>query len=188
MGIGGWFKGMLNRVFGSSPTRTDLPSTIEEKTNVGFNYPIIFVPGAPNHNALRDRSVNDAALPFTPSEYKKILDNIESRKDLNPYVKQEMIREVIKTNPKWVPDVDKEPKENLKPSSSAIRSLRITPENKIKIQFANGSNEYTYTGGNNVREAAMAVLDLINSKSIGQALNRKTPGSWAQRHYDGSAV
>ena len=142
MGIGGWFKGMLNRVFGSLPTRTDLPSTIEEKTNVGFNYPIIFVPGAPNHNALRDRSVNDAALPFTPSEYKKILDNIESRKDLNPYVKQEMIREVIKTNPKWVPDVDKEPKEKLKPSSSAIRSLRITPENKIKIQFANGSNEF----------------------------------------------
>ena len=188
MGIGGWFKGMLNRVFGSAPTRTDLPSAIEEKTDSGFNYPIIFVPGAPNHNALRDRSVNDAALPFTPSEYKKVLDNIESRKDLNPYVKQEMIREVIKSNPKWVPNIDKEPKEKLKPSSSAIRSLRITPENKIKIQFANGSNEYTYTGGNTVREAAMAVLDLINSKSIGQALNKKTPGSWAQRHYDGSAV
>lgn len=188
MGIGNWFRGMLARVFGSAPTRSDLPTVIEEKTDNGFDYPVIFVPGPPNFNALRNRSVNDAALPFTPEEYKKIRENIENRKDLNPYVKQEMIKEVIKTNPKWVPNVNTEPKEKLSPSSSAIRSLRITPDNKIKIQFANGSKEYTYTGGNTVREAAQSVLDLINSKSIGQSLNRKTPGSWAQRHYDASAV
>ena len=103
-------------------------------------------------------------------------------------MKQEMLKEVIKHNPKWVPEVNKEPKEALKPSSSAIRSLRITPDNKIKIQFANGSKEYTYTGGNTVREAARSVLDLINSNSIGQALNRKTAGSWAQRHYDAGAA
>lgn len=188
MGIGNWFKGMLARVFGSVPTRSDLPSVIEEKTDSGFDYPVIFVPGPPNFNALRNRSVNDAALPFTPEEYKKIRENIENRKDLNPYVKQEMIKEVIKTNPKWVPNVNTEPKEKLSPSSSAIRSLHITPENKIEIQFANNPKKYTYTGGNTVREAAQSVLDLINSKSIGQSLNRRTPGSWAQRHYDSSAV
>lgn len=189
MGIGGWFRGMLARVFSpSGPTRSDLPSVIGEKADSGFDYPIIFVPGPPNFNALRNRAVNDAALPFTPEEYKKIRDNIESRKDLNQYVKQEMIREVVKSNPKWIPNVNTEPKEKLSPSSSAIRSLRITPDNKIKIQFANGSKEYTYTGGNTVREAAQSVLDLINSKSIGQSLNRKTPGSWAQRHYDAGAV
>ena len=165
-----------------------MPSVIEEKTDSGFDYPVIFVPGPPNHNALRNRSVNDAALPFTPEEYKKIRENIENRKDLNQYVKQEMIKEVIKSNPKWVPNVNTEPKEKLSPSSSAIRSLRITPENKIEIQFANNPKKYTYTGGNTVREAAQSVLDLINSKSIGQSLNRKTPGSWAQRHYDSSAV
>lgn len=188
MGIAGWFKGMLARVFGAGPTRSDLPSVIGVNAADGFNYPIIFVPGPPNHNRLRDRSVNDAALPFTPEDYKKIRDEIESRNDLNPYVKQEMFREVIKKNPKWVPDVNTEPKEALKPSSSAIRSLRITPDNKIKIQFANGSKEYTYTGGNTVSEAAKSVLDLINSPSIGQALNRKVPGSWGKRHYDASAV
>jgi len=188
MGIGGWFKGMLARVFGGGqPARSDLPSNIVEE-GVDFRYPIINIPGPPNHNALRNRAINDAALPFTPSEYKKLLDNIESRKDLNPYVKQEMFREVIKSNPKWVPEVNKEPKEKLSPSSSAIQSLRITPENKIKIQFTNGSKEYTYTGGNTVREAAQSVLDLINSPSIGQALNRKVAGSWGQRHYDASAV
>ena len=189
MGLGGWFKGMLARVFGPSQSSTaGLPSIIGEKADDGFNYPIIFVPGPPNHNASRNRSVNDAALPFTPEEYKKLRDNIESRNDLNPYVKQEMFREVIKSNPKGVPNVNDQPKEALKPSSSAIRSLRITPDNKIKIQFATGSKEYTYTGGNTVREAAQSVLDLINSNSIGQALNRKTAGSWAQRHYDAGAA
>ena len=188
MGISGWFKGMLARVFGAGPTRSDLPSVIGDNTVDGFNYPIIFVPGRPNHNALRNKNINDAALPFTPQEYKKIRDEIESRNDLNPYVKQEMFREVIKRNPKWVPDVNTDPKEDLTPSSSAIRSLRITPENKIEIQFANNPKKYTYTGGNTVSEAAKSVLDLINSPSIGQALNRKKPGSWGSRHYDESAV
>ena len=79
MGIGGWFKGMLARVFGGSQfERSDLPGNIVEK-GVDFNYPVIFVPGPPNHNASRDRSVNDAALPFTPEEYKKIRNEITSR-------------------------------------------------------------------------------------------------------------
>ena len=188
MSIGGWFKGMLARVFGGNQVgRSDMPANIVE-SGVDFNYPVIFVPGPPNHNALRNRSVNDAALPFTPEEYKKIKNEIDARQDLNPLMKQEMLKEVIKHNPKWVPEVNTKPKEELKPSSSAIRSLRITPENKIEIQFANNPKKYTYTGGNTVREAAKSVLDLINSPSIGQALNRKTGGSWAQRHYDASAV
>lgn len=180
----------IGRVFGSTNSdlsTTNLPVTVEEN-GVSFDYPVIFVPGPPNHNASRNREVNDAALPFTPEEYKKIRDNIELREDISPAMKKEMFKEVIKTNPKWVPKVDNTPKEKLNPSSSAIRSLRITPENKIKIQFAKGSDEYTYTGGNTLREAAKSVLDLINSPSIGQALNRKTPGSWAQRHYDPTAA
>lgn len=185
--MGGWFRGMLARVFGSGTGRSDFPERVVE-SGVDFDYPVIFVPGPPNHNASRNREVNDAALPFTPEEYKKIRDNIELREDISPAMKKELFKEVIKTNPKWVPEVNKTPKEKLNPSSSAIRSLRITPDNKVKIQFANGSKEYTYTGGNSVREAAKSVLDLINSPSIGQALNRKTPGSWAQRHYDAGAV
>jgi hypothetical protein len=177
----------IGKVFGGGQVRSDLPGIIDEE-GVNFNYPVIFVPGPPNNNALRNRDINDAALPFTPEEYKKIKNEIESRQDLNPYVKQEMFREIIKSNPKWVPNVNNEPKEKLNPSSSAIRSLRITPENKIKIRFANGDTEYTYTGGNTVRDAAKSVLDLINSPSIGKALNRKVAGSWAMRHYDPSAA
>ena len=177
----------IGKVFGGGQVRSDLPGMIGED-GVDFNYPVIFVPGPPNNNALRNRDINDAALPFTPEEYKKIRNEIESRQDLNQLMKQEMLKQVVKSNPKWVPTVNKEPKEKLNPSSSAIRSLRITPDNKIKIQFATGSKEYTYTGGNTVRDAARSVLDLINSPSIGQALNRRVAGSWGQRHYDASAV
>ena len=92
MSIGGWFKGMLSRVFGGGQiSRSDPPGNIAE-SGVDFNYPVIFVPGPPNHNALRNRDVNDAALPFTPEEYKKIRNEIESRHDLNPLMKQEMLK------------------------------------------------------------------------------------------------
>lgn len=191
MSIGSWFKGMLASVFGGGGNADDAlnpPAKAPENTDKDFIYPIIFVPGPPNLNASRNRAVNDAALPFTPDEYKKIRDEIEARKDLSPLMKQEMLKTVLKTNPKWVPTMNYKPKEQLSPSSSAIKKLYITPDNKIKIKFARGDTEYTYIGGNSVREAAQSVLDLINSKSIGQALNRKTPGSWAQRHYDRSAV
>ena len=176
---------MFSRVFG--PTKSGIPTTVDE-SGVDFDYPIIFVPGPPNHNASRDRSVNDAALPFSPEEYKKIYNDIYDRKDLNIAVKDEMMKQVLKSNPKWVPGVNTQPKEKLTPSSSAIRSLRITPDNKIAISFANGSKEYTYTGGQTVKDAAKEVLKLINSDSIGRALNSHNPSSWGARHYDAGAV
>lgn len=179
----GWFKGLLARVFGPKAPQSTLGSTVPEN-GVDFNYPVIFVPGPPNMNASRNREVNDAALPFTPEEYKKIITEIDARKDLNPYVKEEMKKEVINRNPKWVPGVDTQPKEKLSPSSSAIRSLRITPDNKIMIRYAGSDKEYSYEGGSTIREAAKSVLDLINSPSIGRALNRKAGGSWGNTHYD----
>ena len=68
--IGRSIGSMFSRVFG--PTKSGIPTTVEE-SGVDFDYPIIYIPGPPNHNSQRDRSVNDAALPFSPEEYKKIL-------------------------------------------------------------------------------------------------------------------
>ena len=179
--IGKSIGGMFSRVFG--PTKSGIPTTVEE-SGVDFDYPIIYIPGPPNHNSQRDRSVNDAALPFSPEEYKKIYNEIYDRKDLNMLTKDEMMKQVLKSNPKWVPGQNIKPKEELKPSSSAIRSLRITPDNKIAIRYGKGSTEYTYTGGQTVKDAAKEVLKLINSQSIGRELNTKIPGSWGARHFD----
>lgn len=188
--LGGGLGGFISRVFGNGPIRSDYPDFVEERLDNGtrFDYPVIFVPGPPNHNASRNRSVNDAALPFTPEEYKKLRDSIINDPTMNTLQKEAALKATLKSNPKWVPNRDTEPKEKLSPSSSAIRRLYITPDNKIKIQFASGDKEYTYKGGNTVREAARSVLDLINSPSIGKALNRRVNGSWASTHYDGSAV
>lgn len=192
MGIADVFGGIRNfignsigRVFG--PTKSGIPTTVEE-SGIDFDYPIIYAPPSPNMNRSRNWEINDAALPFTPEEYKKIHNDIYSRTDINMHMKDEMMKEALKSNPKWVPGLNDKPKEKLSPSSSAIRSLRITPDNKIKIQFANGSKEYTYTGGSTVRDAAKEVLKLINSPSIGRALNSHVNGSWGKNHYDASAV
>lgn len=188
----GWFKGLLASVFGpsrSSNLRMAYKNSIPEN-GVDFEYPIINVPGPPNFNASRNWGVNTPALPFTPEEYKKIILEYDAM-DLSPDEKERLFKEDIKRNAKWVPGEDTKPKadsqsEKLNPSSSAIKSLRITPENKIAIRFTNGKTEYTYRGGNTVREAANAVLKLINSPSIGKALNPHDKTSWGSTHYDAS--
>lgn len=177
MGLFSW----IARVFGSgnvSPVHKILPTSAE------FDYPIVYVPGPPQHNALRNRSENDAALAIDQLEYNNMLNSFMNDKSIPKNLRKQMGEKLVEKNPKWVPGEDREPKRNLSPSSSAIRSLRITPDNKIAIKYGNNPTEYTYRGGNSVQEAAQAVLELINSNSIGREVNTKIPGSWGARHYD----
>ena len=180
----GWFRGLFSRVFGpgpQAPVNRQLPTTLPDD----FMYPIVYIPGPAQMNALRNRGENDAALPFTPEEYKKLRNEYDSMTDLKPAMRDRMFKEVLKKNPKWVPGENDIPKEKLSPSSSAVSRLRILPDNKIGVTFTNGTKEYTYVGnGTTVSDAAKAVLELINSRSIGRALNRNNPASWGNRHYD----
>ena len=174
--------GGVGRVFGNAPMGS--PTTIPD-SGVNFDYQIINIPGKPNENSQRNWSVNDAALPFTPEEYKKLRNEYDSMTDLKPAMRDRMFKEVLKKNPKWVPGENEIPKEKLSPSSSAVSRLRILPDNKIGVTFTNGTKEYTYVGnGTTVSDAAKAVLELINSRSIGRALNKNNPTSWGNRHYD----
>ena len=174
--------GGIGRVFGNAPMAS--PTTIPE-SGVNFDYQIINIPGPPNENSERNWNENDAALPFTPEEYKKLRQKYDSMTDLKPAMRERMFQEVLKEKPKWVPGVNEIPKEKLSPSSSAVRRLRILPDNKIGVTFTNGTKEYTYVGnGTTVNDAAKAVLELINSRSIGRAVNTKIKGSWGAVHYD----
>lgn len=173
----------IARVFGSGnsmPVHKILPNSAE------FEYPIAYVPGPPNHNAFRNRSENDAALAMDQLEYNELLNSFMDDKSIPRNLRQKLGEKLVEKNPKWVPGQDVAPKRQLTPSSSAIRSLRITPDNKIAIRYGNRPKEYTYRGGNTVQEAAQAVLELINSNSIGREVNTKIPGTWGARHYDSS--
>lgn len=180
----GWFRGLFNRVFGpgpQAPVNRQLPTTLPDD----FMYPIVYIPGPAQMNALRNRGENDAALPFTQDEYNKTLNKFIG----NPNVKDPLVmgEQEVKDNPKWVPGTNKEPKRTLSPSSSVISSIKLTPDNKIKLRFGTNPTEYTYNGGSSIQEAAQAVLDLINSPSIGRAVNTRLPGSWGRRHFDQGA-
>lgn len=100
----------------------------------------------------------------------------------------------------WWPGEDTQPRENFTPSSSAVRGVRILPNNKIQIQFRDGGKWYTYRGGSNPREASEAAHALLTAPSIGRSLPRNGrnrhdyPGAegipdsevgwWGRNHYD----
>jgi hypothetical protein len=181
---------MIARVFGDQPDIVSfgqtlpnvLPTTIEEQVGpFGFIYPL----GETPHNVNRDRRESDAIFPFTNEEYKKIRDEIETRPELTTrHDKDLAFREAIKNNPRWLPQVNDQPKRDLKASSSAVASLRILPDNKIGIRYNNGTKEYTYYGGPTLQDAAKAVKELLDTHSIGRAVNTKIKGSWGSVHYD----
>jgi hypothetical protein len=190
MGVFNW----IARVFGSgrqaqptsygpvAPINEILPNSI----NDDFEYPIIYVPGPPNHNARRNRNENDAALPMTQGEYNKLINKYNGMTNLPPDVRRNMGMTEVLDNPKWVPNQNDRPKRELTPSSSLINNIKLTPDNKIKLTYGPNSKEYTFNGGSTLQEAAQAVLELINSPSIGRAVNSRIPGSWGRRHFDSS--
>lgn len=166
----------IEQVF--APANKVLPSRPPE----GFDYPIVYVPGATQNNALRNRSENEAGFPIDQLEYNAILNKYIMGGQFPPGVAEQMAKQEIKNQPKWVPGEDRQPKRNLSPSSSVVRKVSITPENQIEVEFGTNPKKYTYRGGNNVAQAAKSVMDLLNSPSLEKSLNSKIPGSWGQLH------
>ena len=179
-----WFKGLLSRIFGPADFGAMAVSNeiIPDTLSSNFEYPI----GDAPHNANRDRRENDAALPMSQEEYNALLNKFNNLKSVPPAARREMGLQAIEENPKWVPGQNVTPKKPLGASSSFVKSIEINPQNQIKIRLGNRTEPYTFDGGNSLSEAAQAVLELINSPSIGRAVNTKIPGSWGRRHFDHS--
>jgi hypothetical protein len=83
----------------------------------------------------------------------------------------------------WWPGEDKQPRIQFNPSSSAVKSVRITTDNKIQVQFKNGNGKwYTYRGGDDLRETTEAAKDLLTAPSIGRAVARMAFGKYPTRY------
>lgn len=145
----------------------------------GFLYDVIYIPGAAQGNALRNRAENEAALAQTQLEHNELLNKYINMLQYPPEVRRMMGQQMERNSPKWNPNSDRNPRRPLTPSSSVISEIRITPENNIEVKFGN-SKPYTYRGGNTVAEASKEVLKLINSSSLGKELSKN--GSWARTH------
>lgn len=145
-----------------------------------FNYPIVYVGGdTPFFNAsLNPQLAEKGALMQSLEEHNAAL------AEGGP-----MAEKALES---WWTD-DMQPRENFTPGSSAVSGVKITPDNKIQVQFRDGGKWYTYKGGNNPREASEAAKSLLTARSIGQALAHPKEyssniGWWGRNHYDASAV
>lgn len=146
----------------------------------GFLYDVVYVPGAAQNNALRNRAEQDAALAQTQQEHNDALNTYLAAMQYPPAVRKMMGEQIEKNMAKWNPKVDKSPRRPLTPSSSAISEIKINPDNTIGIKYGPNSKSYTFRGGNTVQDAAREVLKLINSGSIGKELSKN--GSWMRTH------
>lgn len=145
----------------------------------GFTYDVIYVPGAVQNNALRNRSEQEAALAQTQQEHNDALNAYLAAMQYPPAVRKMMGEQIERNLAKWNPAKDKTPRRPLTPSSSVISEIKINPDNTIGIKYGN-SKSYTFRGGNTVQEAAQEVLKLINSGSLGRELSKN--GSWMRSH------
>lgn len=145
----------------------------------GFTYDVIYVPGAVQNNALRNRAENDAALAQTQQEHNDALNAYLAAMQYPPAIRKMMGEQIERNLAKWNPAKDKMPRRPLTPSSSVISEIKINPDNTIGIKYGN-SKSYTFRGGNTVQEAAQEVLKLINSGSLGKELSKN--GSWMRSH------
>ena len=145
----------------------------------GFTYDVIYIPGAAQGNALRNRSEQDAALAQTEQEHNDALNTYLAAMQYPPAVRKMMGEQIERNLVKWNPAKDRAPRRPLTPSSSVISEIRINPDNTIGIKYGN-SKSYTFRGGNTVQQAAREVLKLINSGSLGRELSKN--GSWMRSH------
>jgi hypothetical protein len=146
----------------------------------GFTYDVIYVPGAVQNNALRNRSEQEAALAQTQQEHNDALNAYLAAMQYPPAVRKMMGEQIERNLAKWNPAKDKMPRRPLTPSSSVISEIKINPDNTIGIKYGPNSKSYTFRGGNTVQEAAQEVLKLINSGSLGRELSKN--GSWMRAH------
>lgn len=165
------------QVFG--PPMAPINDVLPNNAPGGFTYDVIYVPGAVQNNALRNRAENDAALAQTQQEHNDALNAYLAAMQYPPAVRKMMGEQIERNLAKWNPAKDKMPRRPLTPSSSVISEIKINPDNTIGIKYGN-SKSYTFRGGNTVQEAAQEVLKLINSGSLGKELSKN--GSWMRSH------
>lgn len=99
---------------------------------------------------------------------------------------------------------DRRPRKNYSPSSSAVSQIRITPDNRVQVQWRTSPKWYDFLPASDPFEASLAFQQLVTAPSVGRAVmpvaigmaarnNKKKPEQagveyswWNARHYDAS--
>lgn len=145
-----------------------------------FIYNVDYVPGAPQNNAAYKGNPNPRAMRMqTIQEHNRAL-NKYIRPGMSPMELRAAIEngkeEEQKLDSFWTDD--SRPRSNVRSSSSAVSDVHINPDGTLSVRFGGKGNWYTYRGGADPFEAAMAAHDLVTAPSLGRAINKKT-GWWS---------
>lgn len=83
---------------------------------------------------------------------------------------------------------DKKPRKDFTPSSSAVKAVRVTPDNRVEVMWGSTPKWYTYKQHADPYQASLAMKELLTAPSIGRALVRKSKkyGQWGRAQYDGA--
>lgn len=138
-----------------------------------FIYDVDYVPGAPQNNAAYNGNPNPRAMRMqTIQEHNRAL-NKYIRPGMSPMELRAAIEngkeEEQKLDSFWTDD--SHPRRPVRSSSSAVSDVVINTDGTLSIRFRNGGNWYTYRGGADPYEAAMAAHDLVTAPSLGKAIN-----------------
>lgn len=145
-----------------------------------FIYNVDYVPGAPQNNAAYNGNPNPRAMRMqTIQEHNRAL-NKYIRPGMSPLELRAAIEngkeEERKLDSFWTDD--SRPRSNVRSSSSAVSDVHINPDGTLSVRFGGKGIWYTYRGGADPYEAAMAAHDLVTAPSLGKAINKKT-GWWS---------
>ena len=151
-----------------------------------------WLPGPPQLNAMLKRGVADKAAQMqslkkhndTILRYLRDLPPTASDKDKHRALMLGIADEEA-LDSYWD---DKKPRKDFSPSSSAVKAIRITPDNRIEVMWGSTPKWYTYKQHSDPYQASLAAKELLTSGSIGRALVRKSKkyGQWGRAQYDGA--
>lgn len=155
---------------------------------VGVNW----IPGPPQLNSMLKRGIADKAAQMqslkehndTILRYLRALPPTASDKDKHLALMRGIADEEA-LDSYWD---DKKPRKDFSPSSSAVKAIRITPDNRIEVMWGSTPKWYTYKQHSDPYQASLAAKELLTSGSIGRALVRKSKkyGQWGRSQYDGA--
>ena len=138
-----------------------------------FVYDIDFKEVGPNNNSEYRGNPNPRAMRMqTIQEHDRAL-NKYIRPGMSPLELRAAIEkgkeEERKLDSFWTDD--SRPRRNVRSSSSAVSDVVINTDGTLSIRFREKGNWYTYRGGADPYEAAMAAHDLVTAPSLGKAIN-----------------
>jgi hypothetical protein len=163
---------------------------------------VAYQPGEPKFNSMLQRGVADKAAQMqtlkehndTLLKYLRQLPPNASDKAKHLAIMQGFADEQA-LDSYWD---DKKPRKDYTPNSSAVRSVRVTPDNRIEVQWGTSPKWYTFRQYPDPYKASLAMKQLLTSDSIGRAVmpylrngkpvKFKTPGVawWNKKNYDGA--